>query len=85
MTEVEAIALIEATLPSLDAQQAQTLAEFAQSLAHPLVPLHLTDADRAGIAEARADFAAGRTYTSTEARAITAVHFTKLRGAASGV
>ena len=71
MTRTEAIAIITATLPALDEAQVAKLAELAQSLAKPAA-LKLTDEDRAGIARAREDFATGRTYSSGEARAMTA-------------
>jgi hypothetical protein len=45
------------------------------------VALSLTDEDRDGIARAREDFKAGRTHSSSEARAMTAAFFARLRGA----
>ena len=83
MTRTEAIAIITATLPALDEAQAAMLAEVAQSLTQPPVALALTDEDRAGIASAREDFKAGRSYSSSEARAMTAAFFAKLRAASS--
>ena len=80
MTRSEAIAIITATLPVLDDVQAATLAELAQTLVQSPVALSLTDEDRAGIARAREDFKAGRTHSSSEARAMTAAFFAKLRG-----
>ncbi|MGA9766536.1 MAG: hypothetical protein WBQ49_17935, partial [Rhodomicrobium sp.] len=80
MTRSEAIAIITATLPALDEVQAATLAELAQSLVQSPVALSLTDEDRDGIARAREDFKAGRTHSSSEARAMTAAFFAKLRG-----
>ena len=80
MTRSEAIAIITATLPTLDEAQAATLAELAQTLAQSPVALSLTDEDRDGIARAREDFKAGRTHSSSEAHAITAAFFAKLRG-----
>ncbi len=82
MTRAEAIALIAATLPALDEAQAVKLAGLAQSLAQSPASLPLSDEDRAGIARAREDFQAGRTYSSGEARAMTAAFLAKLRGAA---
>jgi len=81
MTRSEAIAIITATLPALDEAQAATLAELAQTLVQSPVALSLTDEDRDGIARAREDFKAGRTHSSSEARAMTAAFFAKLRGA----
>ncbi len=81
MTRAEALAIIAAALPALDEAQAATVAELAQSLARSSVALSLSDADRAGIAAAREDFAAGRTYSSNEARAMTAAFLAKRRGA----
>lgn len=81
MTRTEAIGIITATLPALDDAQAAMLAEVAQGLAQPPVALALTDEDRAGIASAREDFEAGRSYSSSEARAMTAAFFAKLRAA----
>lgn len=87
MTRTEAIEIITATLPSLDEQQAAALAQVAQAMAKPVaVPLSLslTDEERAGIERAREDFKAGRTHSSSEARAMTAAFLTKRRGASSG-
>lgn len=84
MTRTEAIAIITATLPSLDEQQAEALAEVAQSMVQLIVPLALTDEERAGIERARDDFKAGRIHSSSEARAMTADFFAKRRGASSG-
>ncbi len=81
MTRSEAIAIITATLPALDEVQAATLAELAQTLVQSPVALSLTDEDRDGIARAREDFKAGRAHSSSEARAMTAAFFAKLRGA----
>ena len=80
MTRSEAIAIINATLPVLDEAQAATLAEMAQALVQAPAALSLTDEDRDGIARAREDFKAGRTHSSSEARAMTAAFFAKLRG-----
>lgn len=80
MTRNEAIAIITATLPALDEAQAAMLAEMAKNLVQPPVSLSLTDEDRAGVARAREDFEAGRTHSSSEARAMTAAYFAKLRG-----
>jgi hypothetical protein len=81
MTRSEAIAIITATLPVLDEVQAATLAELAQTLVQSPVALSLTGEDRDGIARAREDFKAGRTHSSSEARAMTTAFFAKLRGA----
>jgi hypothetical protein len=81
MTRAEAIAIITATLPALNEAQAATLAEVAQTLAQSPVALSLTDEDRASIARAREDFKAGRTHSSSEARAMTSAFLAKLRGA----
>ena len=80
MTRTEAIAIITATLPALDEAQAAMLAEMAQNLVQSPVALSLTDEDRAGVARAREDFKTGRTHSSSEARAMTAAYFAKLRG-----
>ena len=82
MTRTEAIAIITATLAALDEAQVAKLAELAQSLAQSPV-LKLTDDDRAGIARAREDFAAGRTHSSSEARAMTAEFIAKRRASKS--
>ena len=85
MTRTEAIAIITATLPSLDEQQAAALAQVAQAMMKPVaVSLSLTDEERAGIERAREDFKTGRTHSSSEARAITAAFLTKRRGALTG-
>jgi hypothetical protein len=81
MKRSEAIAIINATLPALDDAQAATLAEVARDLAQSPVGLSLSDEDRDGIARAREDFRAGRTHSSSEARAMTAAYLAKLRGA----
>ena len=80
MKRSEAIAIITATLPALDEAQAATLAEVARNLVQSPVALSLTDEDRDGIARARGDFEAGRTHSSSEASAMTAAFFAKLRG-----
>jgi hypothetical protein len=80
MKRSEAIVIITATLPALDEAQAATLAEVARNLVQSPVALSLTDEDRDGIARAREDFKAGRTHSSSEARAMTAAFFAKLRG-----
>ncbi len=77
MTRAEAVAIITATLPTLDEAQAATLAELAQTLVQSPVALSLTDEDRDGIARAREDFKAGRTHSSSEARAMAAAFFAK--------
>ena len=85
MTRTEAIAIITATLPALNEAQATMLAEVAQTLAQDPIAVSLTDEDRTGIARAREDFKAGRTYSSSEARAMTAAYFANLRGSSSSV
>jgi hypothetical protein len=70
MTRIEAIAIITATLPKLDDARVADLAEFAQAAAEPATPFRdLTDEERAGLARAKEDFAAGRTYTIEQYRA----------------
>ena len=78
MTRTEAIAIITATLPALDEAQVAKVAELAQSFAQSPA-LKLTADDRAGIDRAREDFAAGRTHSSSEARAISAELLAKRR------
>ena len=80
MTRTEAIAIINAALPVLDETQATKLAELAQVLVRTTVAGLLTDEDRAGIVRAGEDFQAGRTHSSSEARAMTADFLAKLRG-----
>ena len=84
MTRTEAIAIITATLPSLDEQQAAALAQVAQEMVRPvLVPLSPSEDERAGVERACEDFKAGRTHSSSEARAMTATFLAKRRGASS--
>ncbi len=72
MTRTEAIAIIEATLPKLNDARVADLAELVQAAAQPATPFRdLTDEERAGLASAAEDFKTGRTYTVSEARALT--------------
>ena len=84
MTRTEAIELITSTLPSLDEQQATTLAEVARSLTQRLTPLKLTDEDRANLEAAREDFRLGRTLSSSEIRVYLADMAAKRRVAMAG-
>ena len=84
MIRTQALAIIEATLPTLDDADASKLAEIAQSLAHarlgePMQQRRWTDEELAGIERSKADFAAGRTYTPDEARALSDAFLLKLR------
>lgn len=70
MTRTEAIAIITATLPKLDDARVADLAQLVQAAAEPTEPFReLTDEERAGLARARDDFAAGRTSTPEQYRA----------------
>ncbi len=71
MTRVEAIAIIEGAIPSADEVTLQAAARLLQSAAktNDALPRSLTDAELVSIEQARADFAAGRTYSSQEVRA----------------
>ena len=72
MTRTEAIAIIEATLPKLDDARVADLAALVQAAAQPATPFReLTDAERVGVASAAEDFTVGRTYSLSEARALT--------------
>jgi hypothetical protein len=53
----------------------------ASQAAVPSRPLQLTAEERAAVERAREDFAAGRTYSISEARALTAQYLAKLRQA----
>jgi hypothetical protein len=85
MNRDEAIAIITSALPELDDAQAAELTELAQALKRSSTALSLSDEDRAGIARGRQDFVEGRTYSSAEARAVTATFLSKLRRAAAKV
>lgn len=71
MTRTEAIAIIEKALPSADEATLAAVAEMLQSVAAEpsVLPRELTARERELIAESKADFEAGRTYTSAEVRA----------------
>jgi hypothetical protein len=86
MTRKEAIAIIEQMLPSLDDEAAMALAEMAQSLAQssvpspdePFVMRKLTDEELRLIEQSKEDFRQGRTYSLSEARAMTDAFLAKL-------
>jgi hypothetical protein len=71
MTRTEAIAIIERALPTADETTLAAAAALLQSAqADPSVlPRPLTSRELALIEQSKADFAAGRTMSSAEARA----------------
>lgn len=71
MTKAQALSYITSTFDSLDDSSAAVLADFAESLVQPDVPLKLTAKDLKNIAKSREDFRLGRVYTSAEAQKIT--------------
>lgn len=84
MTKTEAIAIISAALPALDDEGAAKLAAVAQSLARTQASASetlraLTPEELAGIERSKEDFEAGRTYTMSEARALSDVFLQELR------
>ena len=80
MTRTEAIAIITAALPKLDDARVAEVAELVQAAAEPDTPFRdLTDEERAGLARAKEDFAAGRTYSVAEARALSDEFLAEIR------
>lgn len=70
MTRAEAIAIIEQSIPTADDATLEAAARLLHAgTGDADLPRDLTDAELASLEEARADFAAGRTYTSAEVRA----------------
>ena len=71
MTRIEAIAIIEKALPVADEATLAAVAALLQSAqAEPsILPRALTPRELQLIEQSKADFAAGRTLTSREARA----------------
>lgn len=67
MTRDQAIAIINETLPSLDDEQVQAVADIAKSMAaDDELPREMTARELALIEQAKEDFKAGRTYTLDE-------------------
>ena len=85
MNREDAIAIITSQLASLDDEEVQTVADMVQSMAdevpestESVLPRELTARELALIEQSKEDFRQGRTYSSNEARAITADFLTKL-------
>ena len=85
MTREEAIAIITSQLASLDDEGVQAVAGMVQSMAdegpestESVLPRELTARELALIEQSKEDFRLGRTYSSDEARAITADFLAKL-------
>ena len=67
MTRDQAIASINETLPSLDDEQVQAVADLARSMAaDDELPRELTARELALIEQSKEDFKAGRTYSLDE-------------------
>ena len=67
MTRDHAIAIINETLPSLDDEQVQAVADIAKSMAaDDGLPRELTPRELALTEQSKEDFKAGRTYTLDE-------------------
>jgi hypothetical protein len=79
MTKHEALAIIEASLPALDAGQAMALADVAQSMTRPR--RSLSDREKHLLLQSHADFADGRTVTLEQSRARTDALFARFRAA----
>jgi len=79
MTRSEAISVIADKLVSLDDEGAQSLAEHAEDLADASAVRPLTERELVLIEQAKADFAAGRSYTMEEARALSDAFIVGLR------
>jgi hypothetical protein len=64
MTRTEAIARINARLPSLDDERVQAVADFVEDIAaRDDAPRQLTTRELALIEQSKEDFKAGRTYS----------------------
>jgi hypothetical protein len=68
MTRSEAITVITSRLASLGDEGLSSLAEHAEDLGEAGAVRQLTERELALVEQAKADFAAGRTYTMEEAR-----------------
>lgn len=69
MTRTEAIAVINAKLAALDDDRVLTVAEIVGEIAtEPVSIRQLTPRELALLEQSKADFAAGRTYTTDEVR-----------------
>jgi len=79
MTRTEAISIITDKLALLDDEGVLSLAEYAEDLADAGAVRPLTERELALIEEAKADFAAGRTYTMEEARKLSDAFIAGLR------
>jgi hypothetical protein len=67
MTRIEAIAIINARLASLDDEEVMAVADIVQDIADMAAPaLDLSDAERADIERSKEDFKAGRTYSNDQ-------------------
>lgn len=70
MTRIEAIAVINAKLANLDDERVLAVAEIVDDIAADTGPVRaLTAREQALLDQAKADFAAGRTYSVDEVRA----------------
>jgi hypothetical protein len=79
MTRTEAITVIADKLALLDDEGVLSLAEHAEDLADAGAVRPLTERELALIEQAKADFAAGRTYTLEEARTLSDAFIADLR------
>jgi hypothetical protein len=79
MTRTDAIVAIAEKLASLDDEGLQSLAEHAEDLAEAGVVRRLSERELTLIDQAKADFAAGRTYTIEEARELSDAFIAGLR------
>ena len=71
MTRTEAIAAISAKLATLDDERVLTVADIVQSLDETSAPLRqLSVREQALLAQSKADFAAGRSYSLQEVKAM---------------
>ena len=79
MTRTEAISVIADKLASLNDEGVLSLAEHAEDLADASAVRPLTEHELTLIEQAKGDFAAGRTYTMEEARALSDAFIAGLR------
>ena len=66
MTRIEAIAIINRSLMSINDERVRMLADIAQSMAEPEFSLQLSAEELAALDRSKADFRAGRTVTLDE-------------------
>ena len=80
MTRTEAIAIIEKALPSADEQTLAAAAVLFQSTtpSASVLPRQLSGRERSLLAQSKADFAAGRSYTLEESIAMLDEHLAPL-------